>query len=162
MPNGKPFAKPSFGELLRNYPTEATAFGEGGTIINNSNYEHTCALRLSVALTRWNKDLMNEFTGNMARDTARSTTLPYARGAKALADYLKADYVMWSPMRLGSFHAAMRLREQGIIFWTNTGTVDHIDLFAGASLNLPAGRRRSMLWAPQRHQFVHAAFWRLG
>ncbi len=161
MPNGKPFPKPTFMELHRNYPTDGSAFGRGGTIVDNVAYRHICALRLSVALTRFSKDFMNDFGGNMAVDQAADVTLPYARGSKALADYLSGNYIMWSSLRIGSYRDAMRLRQQGIIFWKNTATVDHIDLFDGALRQLPSGRHRSMLWIPQRDQFCYALFWRL-
>ncbi|MFK7819253.1 MAG: hypothetical protein AB8G99_11075 [Planctomycetaceae bacterium] len=157
-----PLPKPGFRQLYDNYPKGTNDFGAGGAIIDNPNYEHTCALRMSVALTRCNKDIMNEFGGNVALDVSTSTRLPYARGALALARYLGGRYVGWVPAQLGSYRAVMRLRTQGIIFWKTRGTVDHIDLLDGATHALPNGRHRSMLWIPQPHQVIHALFWQLG
>lgn len=158
--------KPTFGRLFTNYPTENTDFGRGGTIVDNGYYQHTCALRMSVALTRCNKDIMNEYQGTTARDTRTGTRFPYARGALALAQYLRGRYVGWVPQRLGSLREALALREQGIIFWKNKGTVDHIDLFDGRFRILPAGRNRSMLWIPistpgRPITVLYAWFWRL-
>jgi len=81
-----PLPKPTFNELLANYPFSADDFGAGGRIVNNPQYEHSCALRFSTALERTNPSILSQFGGNRAvhregiAPHMRRITLPYIRG----------------------------------------------------------------------------------
>ncbi len=162
--------KPTFNSLLSHYPTSADDFGAGGSIINNPSYEHTCALRLSVALDGSCPGILSHFTGNQAVHLEGTpghytrTTLPYARGALSLARYLKDSYVGWRFRRLSSRSEAIALTTQGIIFWKvipGSSSPNHIDLWDPVERNLRSTDGRSMLWVPRAGIVEYAWFWEM-
>ncbi len=162
--------KPAFNNVLSHYPLSSSDFGAGGTIINNPAYEHSCALRMSVALDSACPGMLGSFTGNRAVHLSgrpgryQRRTFPYARGALALARYLSGTHVSWTFRRLGSRRDAVRLTTPGIIFWkvlAGSGSPNHIDLWDPSARTLRNVGRRTMLWAPTEDIVDFVWYWQL-
>ena len=162
--------KPAFNNVLSHYPLSSSDFGAGGTIINNPAYEHSCALRLSVALEAACPGLLESFPGNRAVHLTGSPghytrrTFPFARGAFALARYLVGTHVGWTCRRLTTRREAIRLTTPGIIFWkvsSDSSSPNHIDLWDPSVRVLRNVGRRTMLWAPAADIVDYVWFWEL-
>jgi hypothetical protein len=162
--------KVTFNQLLAHYPIDADAFGAGGRLVDNPAYAHTCALRLSTALETAAPGFLSEFGGNTAVHLQgapghyRRVPMPYARGARALADYLRGAHVGWPHRRLATRAEALALGTQGIIFWKvepGSGSPNHIDLWDPRLRALRAVGGRTMLWAPASDIVEYALFWEL-
>lgn len=162
--------KPDFNDLLSHYPTEASDFRAGGRIVNNSAYEHSCALRLSTALESASPGFLDRFSGSQAvhREGTpgyyRRIDFPFARSAQQLANYLAGAAVGWTYHRLGTRAQAQNLKTQGIIFWKvrpGSGSPNHIDLWDPLMHALRRVEGRTMLWAPAGGIVEYAWFWDL-
>lgn len=137
----------------------------GGVIphpVNNPDYEHQCAIRMSIALLGADPNFFDDLRGGLLPSTHYSlpnrggarVTLPYVRGALQLALHIRQRW--GGPIIRNSTSAALTYINsnclRGIIFYSvpaGSG-VSHIDLWDAhcSLLYPPAGpqARRTMTW----------------
>lgn len=115
--------KLEFGNLKRNYNPHINVGGEC------AKYTNQCAMKMSSALIKVGFGLKG-YSDNMCKG---ADGLYYARGAQALAEYLRQKYK--KPKEILPKDVKNKLKgKQGIIFYDEIkeptgGTVDHIDLW---------------------------------